>query len=68
MDYLEGTLAADQRDTLEQHVRLCPDCQRYIDGYKKSIQMSREALLAPDPAEIPEQLVQAILKARASGQ
>jgi predicted anti-sigma-YlaC factor YlaD len=66
LDYLDGTLPFAQRLTFKLHLGLCRDCRRYIDSYKKTIEISRAS---NQPAEIedpPEALIQAILKSRPS--
>jgi anti-sigma factor RsiW len=68
-DYLYGNLPADERVTFDEHLAECPWCVAYLDSYRKTIQMSQAAYsaseIAPPPADAPEELVQAILHARA---
>jgi predicted anti-sigma-YlaC factor YlaD len=64
MDYLDGTLPFAQRMTFKLHLSLCPDCRRYIDSYKKTIQISRLAHTSPELSNPPEDLIQAILKSK----
>jgi anti-sigma factor RsiW len=67
-DYLAGDLAPDSRLEFERHLDLCVNCRRYLDGYVSTVKLGRRAFDDPDaglPAEVPEQLVQAILAARA---
>ena len=67
VDYLEGTLPKGQRRKFDRHLRLCPDCRRYLEGYKRTISLSQTACREPDapvPADVPEELVKAILAAR----
>jgi len=66
MDYLDGTLPLAQRVSFKVHLSFCPDCRRYIDSYKKTIEISRIAHDTPELADPPEMLVQAILKSRRS--
>jgi anti-sigma factor RsiW len=66
MDYLDGTLPLAQRMSFKLHISLCPDCRRYIDSYKKTIEIGRAAHDTPEIADPPEELVQAILKSRKS--
>ncbi len=63
VDYLEGTLPKGQRRTFDRHLRLCRDCRRYLEAYKRTINLSQTACREPD-APIPEELVKAILAAR----
>jgi predicted anti-sigma-YlaC factor YlaD len=66
-DYLEGALAAAQRDELDRHLGLCPDCVRYLDDYREVIRLGGlcGAEEAP-PADVPEELIRAVLAARAA--
>jgi anti-sigma factor RsiW len=66
-DYLAEGLAAETRAAFEHHLRLCANCQKYLDGYRTTIELGRHAfddLDAPVPADMPEELVRAILAAR----
>ena len=65
-DYLSGELAFDAHSAFERHLALCPNCVRYLESYRESVALARRAFDedAPVPAEVPEQLVQAILSAR----
>jgi anti-sigma factor RsiW len=67
-EYLGGTLPAEEVAEFEKHLAECPWCVAYLDSYRKTIQLERAALAAPEdappPADAPEELVQAILRAR----
>jgi anti-sigma factor RsiW len=67
-DYLFGNLPAAERTEFEKHLAECPWCVAYLDSYKKTIQIEQAAFAppvdAPPPADAPEELVQAILRAR----
>lgn len=64
-DYLDGTLAEASRLEFDRHLRVCPSCVAYLDGYRQTIRLGKAAL-APtsDPAPVPDSLVRAILAAR----
>ena len=67
VDYLDGTLPRAQRRKFDLHLRLCPDCWRYLEAYQRTISLSQAACRDPDapvPADVPEELVKAILAAR----
>jgi anti-sigma factor RsiW len=36
-DYLDGALRNDDRERVEAHVGLCPDCRRVLAGLRKTI-------------------------------
>jgi anti-sigma factor RsiW len=67
MDYVSGALSASERAVFEEHLGECPDCVAYLSTYQKTIELGKAACLADDPvpADVPEELVQAILAARA---
>ncbi len=67
VDYLDGALPAGQRRKFDLHLRLCPDCRRYLEDYKRTVALTRAAFKEPDapiPEDVPEALVRAILAAR----
>jgi len=66
-DYLSGELRADSRAEFERHLRLCPNCRRYVAEYELTVKLGKRAFADEDagvPADVPEDLVQAILAAR----
>ena len=67
-EYLFDNLPADERAEFEKHLAECPWCVAYLDSYKQTIQLEQAAFStqedAPGPAEAPEELVQAVLRAR----
>jgi anti-sigma factor RsiW len=67
-EYLAGNLPAGERAEFEKHLAECPWCVAYLDSYRTTIQLGQAAFSlpedAPPPAEAPEELVQAILRAR----
>ena len=66
MDYLDGELSPEVNAQFEEHIAKCGDCVRFIDTYKKTIQLGKAAMCdKPETAPpVPEGLVQAILKAK----
>jgi anti-sigma factor RsiW len=67
-DYLFGCLPPTVRAEFEKHLGDCPWCVAYIDGYQKTVKLGQAAFSAvedaPPPADAPEELIQAILRAR----
>jgi len=66
-DYLSGELASDQRKAFDHHLSRCPNCVNYLASYEATIAMGRGAFAAGEgdaPADVPEELVRAILSAR----
>ena len=65
--YLAGELASGARETLESHLATLADCRRHLASYEKTVRLAARAAKHPDddpPAEVPDELVQAILSAR----
>ena len=69
-DYLHGGLLAVVRAELDRHLAECPWCVAYLDSYQKTMRLARAAFPAaeeaPPPRDAPEELIQAILRARSS--
>jgi anti-sigma factor RsiW len=67
MDYLAGELPMPVTVRFEDHLRVCENCQRYLESYRQSISLGKQAFRDLDEAaspEVPESLIQAILSAR----
>jgi anti-sigma factor RsiW len=67
MDYLDGSLPADQWSRFEAHIEDCPSCVDYLESYRATSILSAEALLESSAElsdEVPEELVRAVLAAR----
>jgi anti-sigma factor RsiW len=67
-DYLAGELLPDVHATFLAHLAICANCERYLTQYRQAIALGRAAF-ADDcdlPGDVPDDLVNAILAARAS--
>jgi anti-sigma factor RsiW len=65
--YLDGELPAKQAKTFEWHMRICRECREYLSAYRRAIEIGKAALGPADkpvPAEVPEDLVKAVLESR----
>jgi anti-sigma factor RsiW len=65
--YLAQALDAEATARFERHLSECPPCVTYMHTYQDSIRMGRAALAPtkePVRDDVPEDLVQAILRAR----
>ena len=65
--YLEDELPEDLRGEFDRHLAVCEPCQAYLRQYEETIRLGRSAFAdpgAPPAADTPEELVQAVLKAR----
>jgi len=52
MDYLAGSLPSDEKRNFDDHLAYCPECVKFFDTYKKTPELSREAL----SVEMPERV------------
>jgi anti-sigma factor RsiW len=64
-EYFSGDLADAERSEFA-HLAECPTCVAYLDTYRKTIQLIEVARDHPGE-HVPEELVKAILAARAKG-
>ena len=67
MDYLSGEIPQESRAQFEQHLRVCVNCRKYLTSYEETVKLGKRAFDDDDaalPADVPEQLVEAILAAR----
>ena len=68
-DYSEAQLTPRQRRIFELHMRFCPRCRAHFLGYLRAIELGRRVFDREEdeavPADVPEELVRAILAARA---
>lgn len=56
MDYLEGVVAPDVRAALEAHVAGCERCRAFIESYRETPRLLRDATDASLPADIRQSL------------
>ena len=69
-EFLDGALASAERQTFEDHLARCRNCARYLEGYRQAVALGKQAFVDPDaslPADVPDELADAILRARRSG-
>jgi len=66
-DYVVGALDAERRDAFDAHLGECADCVKYLDSYRRTIELGKRAMGdvdSPGTLEIPPELMKAILAAR----
>jgi hypothetical protein len=56
VDYLEGDLQGPELDRLELHLDLCPPCVNFLESYRETGKICREALEREMPAELKSTL------------
>jgi anti-sigma factor RsiW len=44
LDYVEGALPEDEQAHFRRHLSLCPDCVTFFETYRRTPEVSREAL------------------------
>jgi len=67
MDYLSNELPAESRAQFEYHLSLCVNCRNYLRSYEETVKLGKRAFDDEDsalPADVPDDLVKAILAAR----
>lgn len=66
MDYIDGELPADVLAGFERHISVCPNCRQYLSQYEATVAAGHDAFNDDEtiPAEVPEDLIQAILACR----
>lgn len=65
MGYLDGELPPEQRRVFEKHLAVCPPCVAYLHTYQATVKAGKECCREEDCEKIPDDLVKAILAARA---
>lgn len=66
--YLNGDLTKNQLRTFENHIALCPMCRAHFETYIASYQLHQRTYGDAEnalPDDVPEDLVTAVLEARA---
>ena len=58
MDYLEGVLPADVCAGLEAHVAGCQRCQAFIESYRQTPRLLRDATDASLPSDVRQSLTE----------
>ena len=68
--YVDGSMSPEQRSKLDAHFSVCPACVAYLNNYRQTIAMGRAVFSdtsAPVPADVPKELLAAILASRKKG-
>jgi anti-sigma factor RsiW len=64
MSYLDHELPPEQRAEFDRHMAVCPSCVDYLKTYEKTVLLAKSSGHDPAPDDVPESLIEAILKAR----
>lgn len=54
LDYLSGTLSRDESSSFDKHLTYCPDCVKFFQTYKKTPEISRNALTVNIPESVKD--------------
>ena len=52
LDYLGGTLPHEEVASFDNHLAYCPECVKFFQTYKKTPEVSREALSLKMPSQV----------------
>lgn len=52
LEFLSGSLPETERRLFSSHLRNCPDCMRFFETYRKTPEISREALALRMPERV----------------
>ncbi len=64
--YLSAELSQTEQQIFKKHLEGCECCEAYLQKYRNTVAHERDACCCHDdsiPCDVPEELVQAILKA-----
>lgn len=67
LNYLDGSLPAAQKRKFDRHIRFCRECHDYLAAYQRTIEIEKAVFAKEEasvPADVPEDLVNAILAVR----
>ena len=67
VDYVDGRLSLSRRFAVMLHLFCCVHCRSYLHDYQITIKASQKSMTRidePPAVEVPEDFVQAVLKAR----
>lgn len=52
LDFLSGSLPDTERTLFSSHLRNCPDCMKFFETYRKTPEVSREAMALRMPERV----------------
>jgi anti-sigma factor RsiW len=65
MEYFEGTLERDVRAAIDAHVAGCPRCVAFIESYRDTPRILRDATALEMPSDLEASLIAALRSRRA---
>lgn len=61
LDYVEGALPDDEQERFRRHLSLCPDCVTFFETYRKTPEVSRDAMSSEMmKAQMPESVRESV--------
>jgi hypothetical protein len=67
-EYLAGELTGEDRQTADLHLRVCPECVRYLKDYEVTVRLGADAFRAGGEAapatELPDGFAEVLLSVR----
>lgn len=67
MAYVSDEIPSGDRERFEHHLQECVNCERYLAAYRETVKLGKRAFdddAAELPADVPDELVKAILAFR----
>lgn len=52
LDFLSGSLPETERRLFSSHLRNCPDCMKFFETYRKTPEISRDAMAVRMPERV----------------
>ena len=57
-DYVHGKLSRDVKRGFQQHLRICPDCVRFLNTYKKTVAVAGTVPAEKIPAKVKNNILE----------
>lgn len=54
LDYVEGRLSVKTAKRFEEHIALCPNCERFLAQYRETIRLLRDIPTPEPPPELAD--------------
>jgi hypothetical protein len=64
LDYVDGALPEEEQVSFRRHLAQCPDCVTFFETYRKTPELSRDALSAQIPPSVKESVRSYLLSRR----
>jgi anti-sigma factor RsiW len=61
-DYVNGNLSRNIKRDFQQHLRICPDCVRFLNTYKKTVTVAGTVHAEKIPAKVKDNILEFLRK------